>query len=209
MRWRSPRPGSGFALPMPQDKAQLRELFTRLQEHGKVLVVVDQPNTIGALGVEVAGTSARRLGRRLPAGAMRKSADLNRGKSMTDARDAFIIADTARATPYTLRAVDRDIEVLSALKVLSGFDADRTHERTRAINRLRSLPLQTLQIFPTLLRAFPCTVLNRVLVLGLLLKYAGPTCLRAAGRGNVLRWARHHNCNADRRRALGPWASRA
>jgi hypothetical protein len=131
--------------------------------------------------------------RRLPAGAMRKSADLNRGKSMRDARDAFIIADTARATPHTLRAVDRDIEVLSAPKVLSGFDADLTHECTRAINRLRSLPLQTLQIFPALVRAFPCTVLDRSLVLGLLFKYAGPTCLRAAGRGNV-RGATHHNC---------------
>jgi Transposase len=36
-----------FDKPLPQDEAQLRELFTRLQEHGKVLVVVDQPNTIG------------------------------------------------------------------------------------------------------------------------------------------------------------------
>jgi hypothetical protein len=57
--------------------------------------------------------------------------------------------------PHTLRAVDRDSEVLSALKVLSGFDADLTHECTRAINRLRSL---LLQIFPVLERAFrePC-----------------------------------------------------
>lgn len=67
----------------------------------------------------------------------------------------------------------RDSEVLSALKVLSGFDADLTHECTRAINRLRSL----LQIFPGLERAFPGTVLVR---------YAGPAGLRAAGRSNVL-----------------------
>lgn len=55
---------------------------------------------------------------------------------------AFIIADTARAMPHTLRAVDRHSEVLSALKVLSGFDADLTHECTRAINRLRGPPPQ-------------------------------------------------------------------
>ena len=92
--------------------------------------------------------------------------------------------------PHTLRAVDRDSEVLSALKVLSGFDADLTHECTRAINRLRSL---LLQIFPALERAFPGTVLTRPLVLDLLIKYAGPTGLRTAGRTNVLRWARHHS----------------
>ena len=92
--------------------------------------------------------------------------------------------------PHTLRAVDRDSEVLSALKVLSGFDTDLTHECTRAINRLRSL---LLQIFPALERAFPGTVLTRSLVLELLIKYAGPTGLRAAGRGNVLRWARNHS----------------
>jgi hypothetical protein len=41
---------------------------------------------------------------------------------------------------------------LAALKVLSGFDADLTHECTRAINRLRSL---LLQIFPALERCLP------------------------------------------------------
>jgi hypothetical protein len=118
-----------------------------------VLLVVDQPNTIGALPVAVA-------------------------------RDAFIIAETARAMPHTLRAVDRDSEVLS------GFDADLTHECTRAINRLRPL---LLQIFPALERAFPGTVLTRSLVLELLIKYAGPTGLSAAGRSNVLRCALNHS----------------
>ena len=177
-----------FDKPLPQDEAQLRELFTRLQDHGNVLVVVDQPNTIGALPAAVArdcGCAVAYLAGR----AMRKAADLYPGKSKTDARDAFIIADTARAMPHTLRAVDRDSEVLSALKVLSGFDADLTHECTRAINRLRSL---LLQIFPALERVFPGTVLSRTVVLDLLIKYADPTGLRAAGRGNVLRWARNH-----------------
>lgn len=60
----------------------------------------------------------------LPGLAMRKAADLYPGRSKTDARDVLIIAETARAMPHTLRAVDRDSEVLAALKVLSGFDAD-------------------------------------------------------------------------------------
>lgn len=178
-----------FDKPLPQDEARLRELFTGLQQHGRVLVIVDQPNTIGALPIAVARDCGCTVAY-LPGLAMRKAADLYPGKSKTDARDAFIIAETARAMPHTLRAVDRDSEVLAALKVLSGFDADLTHECTRAINRLRSL---LLQIFPALERVFPGTVLTRSLVLELFIKYAGPTGLRAAGRSNVLRWARNHS----------------
>lgn len=174
--------------PLPQDETRLRELFTALGRHGRVLMIVDQPNTIGALPIAVARDCGCEVAY-LPGLVMRKAADLYPGRSKTDARDAFIIADTARTMPYTLRAVDRDSEVLAALEVLSGFDADLTHECTRAINRLRSL---LLQIFPSLERVFVGTILTRTLVLDLLIKSAGPTGLRAAGRGNVLRWARNH-----------------
>jgi hypothetical protein len=155
---------------LPQDEARLRELFTGLQQHGRVLVIVDQPNTIGALPIAVARDCGATVAY-LPGLAMRKAADLYPGKSKTDARDAFIIADTTRSMPHTLRSVDRDSEVLAALKVLSGFDADLTHECTRAINRLRSL---LLQIFPALERVFPGTVLTRTLVLELFIKSDGP-----------------------------------
>lgn len=82
--------------------------------------------------------------------------------------------------PHTLRSVDRESEVLSALKVLAGFDADLTHECTRAINSLRGL---LLQIFPALERVFPETRITRPLVLVLFIHYGGPTGLRAAGKG--------------------------
>ncbi len=40
---------------LPQDKSALRDVITSLQnEYGRVLVIVDQPNTIGALPVAVA-----------------------------------------------------------------------------------------------------------------------------------------------------------
>jgi hypothetical protein len=151
-----------FDKPLPQDEAKLRELFAGLQRHGRVLVIVDQPNTIGALPVAVARDCGCEVAY-LPGLAMRKAADLYPGRSKTDARDAFIIADTARSMPHTLRAVDRDSEVLAALKVLSGFDADLTHECTRAINRLRGL---LLQIFPALERVFLGDALTRQVVPG-------------------------------------------
>jgi Transposase len=56
-----------------------------------VLVIVDQPNTIGALPIAVARDCGCTVAY-LPGLAMRKAADLYPGKSKTDARDAFIPA---------------------------------------------------------------------------------------------------------------------
>ena len=107
---------------LPQDKTAMRTVIQQLQAHGQVLVV-DQPNTIGALPVAAARDCGATMAY-LPGLALRKSADLYPGRSKTDARDAFIIADTDRTVPHTLRAVDRDSDLLSALKVLAGFEGD-------------------------------------------------------------------------------------
>jgi hypothetical protein len=39
---------------LPNDQAAPAEVFTRLSTHGQVLVIVDQPASIGALAVAVA-----------------------------------------------------------------------------------------------------------------------------------------------------------
>ena len=130
-----------FDKPLPLDKAQLRDLFTHLQEHGDVLMVADQPNTIEALPIAVPRDVNCAVAY-LPGLAMRKAADLYPDRSRTDARDAFIIANSARTMPHTLRTIDRDSDVLSALTVLAGFDEDLAHETTRALNRIRSLLTQ-------------------------------------------------------------------
>lgn len=130
-----------FDKELPQDQRRLEELFTKLQAHGRVLVVVDQPNTIGALPIAV----ARSLGIEvayLPGLAMRRIADLHPGNAKTDARDAFVIADAARTLPHTLRRVDLGEETLAELKVLAGFDEDLAAEATRISNRIRGLLTQ-------------------------------------------------------------------
>lgn len=171
-----------FDRELPQDEAALRDVITTLQDgHGRVLVIVDQPNTIGALPVAVARDCGADIAY-LPGLAMRKAADLYPGQAKTDARDAFVIADTARTMPHTLRTVDRESDVLANLKVLAGTDEDLAHDITRAINRLRSL---LLQIHPALERVFKGTVLTRTIVLDLLIRYRGPAGLRAAGKSGV------------------------
>ena len=40
--------------PLGQDETEIRDLLSRLSERGRVLLVVDQPNTIGSLPLAVA-----------------------------------------------------------------------------------------------------------------------------------------------------------
>jgi|SRR6218665_256847 len=166
-----------FDKPLPQDEAKLREVFTRLQTHGRVLVIVDQPNTIGALPVAGARNAGCEVAY-LPGLAMRKAAQLMPEDTKTDARDAFVIATTTLRMPDTLRAVDRDNEVLASLKVLAGYDNNLARQSTRSINRLRSL---LLQIHPALERVFAGTRLTNHLCLDLLARYEAPTALAKAG----------------------------
>src|SRR5690606_27775978 len=81
---------------LPNDEAKLRALIDGLREHGKALLVVDQPASIGALPVAVA-RDAGVLVAYLPGLAMRRIADLHAGEAKTDARDAYVIAEAARS----------------------------------------------------------------------------------------------------------------
>ncbi|CAB0824385.1 IS110 family transposase [Corynebacterium diphtheriae] len=177
-----------FDKPLPQLESDLASVFHQLQEHGTVLVVVDQPNTIGALPIAVARACGCEVGY-LPGLAMRKAADLYPGRAKTDKRDAFIIADTARTMPHTLRAVDRNNEVLSALKMLSGFDDDIARDCTRTVNRLRSI---LTQIYPSLERVLAGSTLTRTPILDMLIHHKGPQGLKRAGYHRVLNWMIKH-----------------
>lgn len=80
-------------------------MFDKLAGHSRLLIVVGQPNTIGALLVTVARACGHDAAY-LPGLAMRRIADLDPGQAKTDARNADIIADAARTMPHTLRRVD-------------------------------------------------------------------------------------------------------
>jgi hypothetical protein len=111
-----------------------------------VLVVVDQPASIGALPLAV----ARDMGcpvAYLPGLTMRRIADLYPSEAKTDAKDAFIIADAARAMPHTLRAIDGEDETIAELEMIVGFDDDLAGEATQVTNRLHGL---LTQIHPSL-----------------------------------------------------------
>ncbi|WP_331747346.1 IS110 family transposase (plasmid) [Streptomyces sp. NBC_00853] len=163
---------------LPNTEPKLRELFEKLvAKFGAVLVVVDQVANIGALPIAAARASGCRIAY-LPGLSMRRAADLYPGEAKTDARDAFVIADTARTMPHILRAVDRDDEKLAELTMITGYDNDLAGEVNRTTNRLRGL---LSQIHPSLERvvgprlAYPY-------IQALLQRHGSPAKLKKLGR---------------------------
>lgn len=162
--------------PLPNTEARLRALFGKLARHGTVLVVVDQPASIGALPVAVARACGHQVAY-LPGLAMRRIADLHPGTAKTDARDAYVIADAARTLPHTLRRVDTGDDALAELGMLVGYDDDLAGEATRTSNRIRGL---LTQVHPALERVLGPKIAHPA-VLELLSRCGGPTGLREAG----------------------------
>lgn len=176
-----------FDKALPNDEAKLRSVFDRLAVHGPVLVIVDQPNTIGALPVTVARACGHAVAY-LPGLTMRRVADLYPGQAKTDARDAFIIADTARTMPHTLRRVDVGDEALAELGVLVGFDDDLAGEATRISNRIRGL---LTGIHPALERVLGPRIAHPA-VLEILSRCGGPVGIRKAGKRRLTTLATKH-----------------
>ena len=123
---------------LPNDEARLRAVYDKLAGHGCLLVVVDQPATIGALAVAVAQETGITVGY-LPGLSMRRIADLTPGSAKTDAKDAAVIADAARSMPHTLRSVSTSDEDAAALSMLTGFDLDLARQVNQTANRIRGL----------------------------------------------------------------------
>ena len=170
---------------LPQAEDRLRALYANLATRGPVLVVVDQPASIGALPVAVARAEGLDVAY-LPGLAMRRIADLHPGNAKTDAKDAYIIAEAARTMPHALRRVDVGDEALADLEVIVGFDDDLAAEVTRVTNRLHGL---LTQIHPALEHALGPRLAHPA-VLELLSRFGGPTGLSAAGRRQLLAVAR-------------------
>ncbi|ABK07947.1 transposase IS116/IS110/IS902 family protein [Burkholderia cenocepacia HI2424] len=157
---------------LPNDEAKLRALIAELKTHGRLLFVVDQPSTIGALPVAVARAEGI-LVAYLPGLAMRRIADLHAGEAKTDARDAAIIAEAARSMPHTLRSLRLADEQLAELTMLCGFDDDLAAQVTQTSNRIRGL---LTQIHPALERVLGPR-LDHPAVLDLLERYPSPAAL--------------------------------
>lgn len=169
-----------FDKALPNDEARLRALYEKLAAHGHLLVVVDQPATIGALAVAVARDMGITVGY-LPGLSMRRIADLTPGSAKTDAKDAAVIAGAARTMPHTLRAISTSDEDAAALSMLTGFDLDLARQVNQTANRIRGLYTQIHPALETILGPR----LKHDAVLEVIAAWPTPTALRKAGRARI------------------------
>lgn len=109
------------------------------------------------------------------------------GEGKTDAKDAYVIAETARLRK-DLATVDPDTDLVRNLAVLTAHRADLVADRVRMINRLRDLMTS---VFPSLERAFDYSSHKGALVL--LTRYARPDHIRRIGQTRLASWLRNRN----------------
>jgi transposase len=106
------------------------------------------------------------------------------GEGKTDAKDAYVIADTARLR-RDLAVVDHDTDLVRNLAMLTAHRADLIADRVRMLNRLRDLMTS---VFPALERAFDYASRKGALVL--LTGYASPDRIRRIGQARLTAWLR-------------------
>lgn len=109
------------------------------------------------------------------------------GEGKTDAKDAYVIAETARLR-RDLAGIDADTDLVRNLAVLTGHRSDLIADRVRMINRLRDLMTS---VFPSLERAFDYSGHKGALVL--LTGYATPDRIRRMGVSRLTNWLRQRN----------------
>lgn len=109
------------------------------------------------------------------------------GEGKTDAKDAYVIAETARLR-RDLSEVDTGTDLVRKLAVLTGHRADLIADRVRMINRLRDLMTS---VFPSLERAFDYSSHKGALVL--LTGYTTPDRIRRIGHTRLTGWLRNRN----------------
>lgn len=105
-----------------------------------------------------------------------------RGEAKTDARDAYVIAETARHR-RDLAAIEIPAQLAADLSLLTARRTDLVADRVRMINRLRDT---LTAVFPALERAFDYSSQRGALVL--LTGYQTPDALRRAGQTRLERW---------------------
>lgn len=115
------------------------------------------------------------------------------GEGKTDAKDAYVIAETVRLR-RDLSVIDTDTDLVRNLAVLTGHRADLIADRVRMINRLRDLMTS---VFPSVERAFDYSSHKGALVL--LTGYPTPDRIRRMGQARLTDWLRkrHVRGSAD------------
>ncbi len=115
----------------------------------------------------------------VPGRTVNRMAGAYRGEAKTDARDAYVIAETARRR-RDFAALDVPVQLAADLALLTAHRTDLVTDRVRTVNRLRDV---LAGIFPALERAFAYSAHKGSLIL--LTGYPTPAALRRRGQARL------------------------
>jgi transposase len=153
----------------------LRVLVLWARAH-QAAVIVDQPGGTAALLLKLCWDATISIGY-VPGLAMARARDFYAGDAKTDPKDAFVLADVARAHPNRVVWLRETSGARAQLELLNSYDADLREDANRLTNRIRAL-LAT--CWPALERALD----DRLDTIGgtaLLRRYPSAPQLRQAG----------------------------
>ncbi|WSM44864.1 IS110 family transposase (plasmid) [Streptomyces cellulosae] len=126
----------------------------------------------------------------VPGRTVNRMAGAYRGEAKTDARDAYVIAETARHR-RDLAVIDVPAQLAADLALLTAHRTDLIADRVRMINRLRDV---LTGMFPALERAFDYSSHKGALVL--LTGYQTPAAIRRRGRARLAAWLANRGVRA-------------
>jgi transposase len=115
-----------------------------------------------------------------------------RGEAKTDARDAYVIAETVRVRT-DFAPIEVPAQIAADLALLTAHRTDLVADRVRMVNRLREI---LTGIFPALERAFDYS--NSKGALTLLTGYQTPERIRRAGTARLTTWLNKRKVRIDR-----------
>lgn len=174
-----------LSVKVANDEAELVALLAKVGSLARQLTwaidIVGAPSALLLALLTRAGYSVRYASGRVVAA----MAAAYVGEGKTDAKDAYVIAETARLR-QDLSVIDADTDLVRNLAVLTGHRADLIADRVRAINRLRDLMTS---MFPSLERTFDYSSHKGALVL--LTGYASPERIRRIGQSRLANWLRN------------------
>ncbi|MDX2693238.1 IS110 family transposase [Streptomyces ipomoeae] len=155
---------------------------------GEILELADEVRW----AVDISGTSSALLlallaahGQQavyVPGRTVNRMSGAYRGEAKTDARDAYIIAETARHR-RDFAAIEVPAQLAADLALLTAHRTDLVADQVRMINRLRDV---LTGVFPALERAFDYSSHKGALVL--LTGYQTPAAIRRRGRARLTAW---------------------
>ncbi|WSA80937.1 IS110 family transposase [Streptomyces sp. NBC_01799] len=158
---------------------------------GKVHWAVDISGTSSALLLALLAANGQRAVY-VPGRTVNRMSGAYRGEAKTDARDAYVIAETSRQR-RDFAAIDVPAQLAADLALLTAHRSDLVADRVRMINRLRDV---LTGVFPALERAFDYSAHKGALVL--LTGYQTPAAIRRRGRARLTAWlANRHVRGAD------------